>query len=151
MVKSLGLILALFVASTVNAQFPENFEAPPPSYDAKKPLQISNMFAHVDYENERIVITANVMNKEKPAAYSVIYGGRFSPAATAYLKPLNNSPMKAFVQVRCADMYCQKMVVYLGLKNSVGNPYAYNEQRLVLFKNGIEGAKYQLRELAGYN
>lgn len=157
--KQLGVIgLIITIAFSVQAQEQKlKIDITPPSYikketfdkdfihewyhfnEVEKEPLINTVRAQVDWQNERIVLSANIVNRNniETATDELLFGGPFNPVIATDLKPLTRSKIKAFVQVRCETTLCNSFVVAIGFRNRSGNPFAYNEQRFVLNSIGM--------------
>ncbi len=105
---------------------------------ALKWAQIEKVTAKTDFKTKSVIVTASLVNKEKSADISLLYGGTFSPTVGTYLRPLKNHSINTFAQVQCMSPECSQLGVVIGIRNTPGNPYAYNEQRFIISRdNGI--------------
>jgi hypothetical protein len=106
-------------------QFQENDVWPEKSFHI-----LNDVYTRINYDQEKLVITATFANSK--TGENQLYGGTFSPTAAVYFKPFLKFNIKAFVQAACMDYYCNELIVSIGFKNAIGNPYAYAEPKFIL-------------------
>lgn len=128
-IKVSGYLIFFLVVLTIQVA-----NARGPHIEIGKP-QISRVTAKTDFDNKIIIVTANVLNKDRYADDVLYFGGNFSPTLTTHLKSAKRNRLNAFAQVYCITPDCSQLGVAIGIRNTVGNPYAYNEQRFVITRN----------------
>lgn len=123
-------LFVLLISSSANAATQDNLKSEYGQYKFR-PYRIGDMAAKVDYQNQTIVVAANIINKNTPAD-ELLFGGGFSPTLAMDLKPLNKSKIHMFMQARCLDYFCDDIVVGFGIRTQIGNPYAFQERKFVV-------------------
>jgi hypothetical protein len=136
--KLVGLALVLLLMGTNLFAYTNNLTTSRPVTRLPMPSEFSTFKidnasltgTKINYDNERVVVSATLVNDNSSSAFS--YSGTFSPAVTAYIKPFTRSRLKTFVQASCIDYDCNQIILSIGFRSKAENPNAYVEPKFVL-------------------